>query len=207
MAQAGDFFRTTFLIEVAGVVTQQSMDWQLDSIDGADPIVDVLNDIALAYWATIENILTDQCLLSCIHYDNWSRPEMFVGYPLLPGQNIDDSHPQFQVIRLNRYGQTIGVLSDPVYRGATNLSGIAEEYSTRGRINDLSVFDAWVAFNSDQLQTDPAGWTITPHVNYVLDPGPPIVRDFKPIISCVLNPTFLTLRGRKTSACGGAAGL
>ncbi|MDH5642974.1 MAG: hypothetical protein OEY63_02145, partial [Gemmatimonadota bacterium] len=170
MPSVSDFFRVRYMIEVGGVQTQTKQDYQVDSIDGADPINTVLTDLAQAYWDTLKAIMTTETILSCLAFYNWTSPEQAVVYPLLPGENIGESHPQFQIVRANLYGQTAGVPSDPIVRGATNVSGIAESLSTRGRINDLAEFDLWENFLQSSIQTSVTGWTITPHIR-VLDKG------------------------------------
>jgi len=201
MALAGDFFRTRHMTEVAGVQTQIHFDWKLDSVDGADSINTVLADIATTYWDTVKAVLTTECVFSCMAFYNWSRPEQAIVYPMLARENVGSSHPQFQVVRVNRYAQTDAVLSDPIYRGAINLSGVAESLSTRGRINDLAEFIALESFCYQSFQTAVSGWTITPNLRHVTSAGPPVVAEFKKMRSALVNPTFLTLRGRKTSSC------
>jgi len=201
MAIAGDFFRTTFLVEVAGVQTQQKMDWKLDSIDGADTISTVLGDIASQWWDTVKNIVVNQCMFSCMTYHNWSRVEQVVVFPGLAGLGGTEGHPQFQVVRLNIYGQATVGPDFSIRRGASNLSGVKEDLSTRGRINDLSEFDAWQNFHIGSIFTSLTGWTITPQQRFETAPGPPPTYDFVPVVATQVNPTFKTLRRRKTSIC------
>lgn len=201
MALAGDFFRTTMLIEVKGVATQTAMDWKLDSIDGADPINTVLLDLAGHFWNTLVAVMPTNVIFSCFAFDNWSRPEKAIVYPLLAGTNIGSAHPQFSVVRGNIYAQTDAVFSDPVYRGSSSISGVAESLSTRGRINDFAEFVAWESFLWSTEVTSVTGWTITPHLRREATPGPPPTYEFKKMRAARVNPKFLTLRSRKTRSC------
>lgn len=201
MAVAGDYFRTRIMSEVGGKATQIAFDWKLDSIDGADPINTVLADLAVAYWDTVKAVMTTEVLFSCMAFYNWSRNEQAVVYPLLAGEHLGSSHPQFSVVRINRYAQDELDPSSYVARGAINLSGIAEALSTRGRINDQAEFIAVESFCKDSIQTAVTGWTITPYQRVETAPGPPPVYGFLKMRSALVNPTFLTLRGRKTSSC------
>jgi len=201
MASAGDFFRTRHMVEVAGVQTQTHFDWKIDTVDGADPINTVLADIAVVYWDTLKAVLTTECLFSCMSFYNWTSPEQAVVYPLLAGEHVGSAHPQFQVVRGNRYAQTDGVPSDPIFRGAVNVSGVAEALSTRGRINDMAEFIAFESFLYQSFQTAVTGWTITPHLRHQTGAGPPATYSFVKMKSGLINPTFMTLRGRKTSSC------
>ena len=254
MASVNDFFRIRYLIEVNGVQTQTKQDFKLDSIDGADPINTVLTDLAAQYWATLTAVMTTETILSCVAFYNWTSPEQALVYPLLAGTHAGTSHPQFSVLRANLYGQTEAVPTDPIVRGATNISGIAEALSTRGRINDIAEFDAWHNFLVQTQQTSLTGWTISPHlrvlnktgiptweaglsitigdpifdhsnnlyeaastgvtagndsnlaggsdtgVSWTLD-NPSKVYWFKKMLKSNVNPTFLTLRSRKTRSC------
>lgn len=201
MAVSGDLFRTTFLVEVAGIQTQQKMDWRLDSILGADTLDVVLGDLAQAWWDTVKNVLVNQCMFSCMFYQNWSRVEQYVIYPGLAGLAGTAGHPQFQVVRLNIYGRDPGALDPGMKRGASNLSGVTESLSTRGRINDLAEFSPWQLFNIASMQTSATGWEISPRQRW-LDTGPvPAVYSFVPVVGTQVNPTFKTLRRRKTTIC------
>jgi len=201
MAQAGDFFRTRYMVEVAGVTTMQKQDWELVSVDGADDLGTILLDLAQAWFDTVKSVITTECLFSCMAYYNWSRPEQAVVYPTLPGLNAGSSHPQFAVVRCNIYGQDAASLTAPIHRGASNLSGVAESYSTRGRLNDPADFTAWRAFQVQTLQTAATGWTVNPMQRYVSVPGPTPTYAFDRVLQAEVNPRIFCLRGRKTKLC------
>lgn len=201
MSSPGDRFRTTYLLDYQGVQMQNSQDWAINSIDGSDTLATVLLDLATAYWNSWKAIVVSQCMFSCLKFYNYDTSEQTIAYPGLAGQGGTDGHPQFQVVRLNLYGQAASPPDEPIYRNASNLSGVKEELSTRGRINDMSEFSSWAQFHTASLQTSVTGWTITPQCRYTAAPGPPRVNGWVPMIAAQVNPTFQVLRGRKTSIC------
>jgi len=201
MALAGDFFRTRMIIEVKGVATQLSNDWKIDSVDGGDSIADILDDIATDFWDRVKGFLTNECTFACMLYYNWSRPEQHVVYPGLTGLAAGSSHPQFQVLRINRYSQVEADLTAPVHRTSQSISGVAESLSTRGRVNDLAEFGTWRTWNLTVKQSSVTGWTFSPYNRFESAPGPPKVFSFDRMLSVSINPTFLTLRSRKTKFC------
>lgn len=198
--QNGDYIRTRYLVEVAGVITQQSQDWFVNAV-GTDPIQDQLTALGTAWWTARRPLMGTNCMISCMVMKNWSRNEQLAIYIQLAGQGGgDEIHPQTQVVRFNRYTAQ-EVLTGKVLRGSTNMSGVIESLSTRGRINDLAEFENARLFEAGAYDEGPTGLTLTPQLRWYDDgPVPPVYR-FEPIVAATVNPTFLTLRSRKTSSC------
>lgn len=197
---AGDYIRTKYVVEVAGVATQQSQDWLVGAV-GSDPLSSQLMELANAWWFARTAFLGSNVLFSCLHYNNWSRPEQEVIYPLLTGTGgTTEIHPQYQCVRVNLYSD-YEVLKGKILRGSTNIGGVIESLSTRGRINDLAEFQAARGFEASQFDDSPTGLILNPVLRWY-DDGPvtPIYRH-TPIANATLNPTFLTLRSRKTKLC------
>ena len=201
MSSPGDFIRTTYLLDYQGVQMQNSQDWEILSIDGADTLATILLDLATAYWNSWKAVVVSQCTLSCLKFYNYNTTEQDIAYPGLAGQGGTDGHPQFQVVRLNLYGQAATPPNQPIYRNASNLSGVKEDLSTRGRINDLAEFSSWAQFHTAAIQTSPTGWTLGPVARYTVAAGPPPTYGWVDMIASQVNPTFQILRGRKTKIC------
>lgn len=201
MAIAGDFFRTRFLVNVDGVQCLSSMTWKLITVKGGDSTFTNLLALSNAWFDSIKAIISTDCVFGCADFYNYSQPEQVSVYPALAGIGVGDAHPQFQVVRFNTYGHDQSAPATPVRRGATNLSGVLESLSTRGRINDPAEFEDYRQFQFFPLDLGVAGWDVEPQLRYVSVPGNPPTYDFVPMVMCDVNPTFLTLRGRKTNAC------
>jgi len=199
--ELGDYIRTRYIVEVAGVATAQYQDWQIDGI-GTDSLQDKLEELALAWFTARRPLLGTNCLFSCMHYMNLSRNEQLAVYPGLAGQGGSDAiHPQYQVVRINTY-TAVEILRSKVLRGSTNISGVIEGLSTRGRINDMAEFDNARLFESARYDAGPTGLTMDPHLRWLDESSPPPIYRFTQLEAAVVNPTFLTLRSRKTKICG-----
>jgi hypothetical protein len=198
--QNGDYIRTRYLVEVAGVITQQSQDWLVVDV-GSDPLGSKLIALGTAWWNARRALMGTNCMISCLIMNNWSRNEQQAVYIQLSGfGGGPEIHPQSQVVRINKYTAK-EPLTGKVMRGATNISGVMEDLSTRGRINDLAEFDAARLFESATYDEGPTGFVLDPQLRWYDDgPVPPVYR-FEEIVAATVNPTFLTLRNRKTSSC------
>jgi hypothetical protein len=198
--QNGDYIRTRYLVEVAGVITQQSQDWLVVDV-GSDPLATNLIALGTAWWNARRPLMGTNCMISCLIMKNWSRNEQQAVYIQLSGfGGGPEIHPQSQVVRINKYTAK-ETITGKVLRGATNISGVMEDLSTRGRINDLAEFDAARLFESATYDAGPTGFVLDPQLRWYDDgPVPPVYR-FEEIVAATVNPAFLTLRNRKTSSC------
>lgn len=196
-----DYIRTSYMVEVAGVQTSQNQVWQVAGI-GSLSLEEQLLLLAQAWWDARKTLLGTNCFFSCLRYSNLSQSEQLIVYPALTGiGGGPDIHPQYQVVRINTYTD-YEALRSKVLRGGTNISGVIESLSTRGRINDLAEFEAARQFEVAAYDASSTGLTLVPQLRWYDDgPVPPIYR-YTPITHAVTNPTFLTLRSRKTSICG-----
>lgn len=161
MPANGDKIRTTFISELAGSAFDNTLYWEVLDIGDDPPIAATLTAIATAYWDSVKDNLSVPSSLTCAVYENQSQSEGTVRtFPAgLVGTDLGTAHPQNQVVRTVLYGTT-GVGS-PVTVGAHNLSGVVESLSTRGRINDIALFDPQEAFFRVPLVIG-TGWTLSP---------------------------------------------
>lgn len=115
MPQVGDFIKTTFVQELAGVSMQNSMIWQINDLGSVPTVNAALNQIMVAYRGAVTDICTTAWALTCGIYENLSRVEVkAIVFANLTGSLAGDTHPQDQVIRWNRYG--IAELGDDIIR-------------------------------------------------------------------------------------------
>ena len=206
MAQVGDFFKVTFVQEIGGVALQNSMIFQVNDL-GTDPTINtVLDQLMVAYRGAVTNICTAAWRLTCGVYENLSRVEVkAIVFSSLTGTAVGDAHPQDQVVRWNRYGQPAG--TDDIIRSWWNQTGIAESFSTDGRVNNATPFADLTSFLTAQLILAGPTWTVKPALFGAIQNNPnptPNVDGFQLVNICQFNNTFFKLRSRKTKLCGAA---
>lgn len=203
MANVGDFFKVTFVQEMAGVAMQNSAIWQINDL-GTDPSINsVLNQIMVAYRGAVTNICTIDWTLTCGIYENLTQTEVkAIVFSSLTGSVVGDAHPQDQVVRWNRYG--LPAVGENIVRSWWNQTGIAESLSTQGRVNNSTPFADMTTFLTAQLILAGPTWTINPALfGAVIDnPVPtPNVQGFQTVNVSQFNNTFMKLRSRKTKLC------
>jgi hypothetical protein len=201
MPSLGDVVATTFVQELSGVQMANKLYWRVDDL-GTNPTTGVaLTQIMTEYHSVIKAALAPAWKLVCGIYENMTDVEAkAVVFTNLVGTSIDDSHPQDQVVRLNRYAVAQAPAVATLRVSGFHQSGVAEEFSTRGRVNDTAEFLALRNFLRIQ-QIFATEWTITPMSRNTEALGPPKVYQFNVVQQCLLNPTFLKLRSRKTNLC------
>jgi len=200
MANANDFFSLRFVTELGGVAMSNLYWYQIDSILGADTDATVLTDLATQWWDTFKAAITDQATFSCAVLNNITTPRKTVVFPSLAGGTVEDSHPQYSVVRINTYAKDPIDPASVVRRGATNISGVIESLSRRGRLNDLAPFANLRTFLYQQQTSGVAGWQVTPHLRYAIPPGP-ATYNYWPMEWAQINTRIFTLRSRKTKLC------
>jgi len=201
MPDLGDVIATTFVQELSGVQMANKLYWRIDDLGSNPSTVDALIDIMTEYHSVIKGALAPAWALVCGIYENMTQNEAkAITFTNLVGTSIVDSHPQDQVVRLNRYAVAVAPADETLRVSGFNQSGVAEEFSTRGRVNDTSEFLALRNFLRTQ-QIFATEWTVTPMSRNLQSDGPPPVYQFNVVSQCLLNTRFLKLRTRKTSLC------
>jgi len=201
MPSVGDFISTTFVQELAGVQLANKIYWRVDDL-GTDPTtVAGLLDIMTEYHNVIKAALAPTWTLVCGIYENLSQVEAkAIAFTSLVGTSLIGSHPQDQVVRLNRYAVSVPPAEVKLRSAGFNQSGVAEEFSTKGRVNDTAEFLALINFLRVQ-QVFGTEWTLTPSLRIREQALPPFTFQFLSVQQCLLNATFLKLRSRKTNLC------
>jgi len=196
-----DFLRLTLIHQISGVTMRNDVYFQAVQI-GTVTTLDEVGALLLSDWKTKTlSILTDQVFYIAALVDNITRNEIRgIVTDTAAGSVADDSHPQDQVVRFNEYGQDTPV--DPQIRNAFNLSGVAEQFSTSGRLNDLSMFTDVEAFLADQFFDAVSGFTANPQVRELIPATSPPVYNYFRATRAIANPTLFKLKSRKTSFLG-----
>jgi len=195
-----DIIEIGLVSELDGVQMSNTLYFEIDSV-GTDPTVFVgLGDIMDAYVTAIAPTLSNQWKLVCGIYDNITNPEgKTLKFDTQPGTGVGDCHPQKQVVRFNRYANQTDFLK--IHRGSFSQSGTLESLSTRGRLNDKSVFAAMITFLNTSTLLGGDRWTVDPNLRWNSGTIPVPVYEFDPVIVTQLSGRLLTLNSRKTNLC------
>lgn len=173
MPSVNDIVKTTIITEYAGSQMSNALYWQIDSVGTDPPLLEGAVDILNAYADVIKAACTDTWAATCIVYENLTQNEgKTVGFNTTPGLSAIFGHGPDQVLRMNQYAGQADFLK--VHRGAFNQSGCTIDLSTRGRWNDLSVFDGLKDFLG-KTQAMGSNWVIQPFLNWTLVPAAPPV--------------------------------
>lgn len=201
MPNLNDIIATTLVQELAGVQMANKLYWKVDDL-GSNPTREVaLLQILTEYHNVIKAALAPAWTLVCGIYENLTSAEAkSIIFTSLVGASVIDSHPQDQVVRLNRYTVQDNGESDTARVSAFNQSGVTEDLSTRGRVNDTGEFAGLRNFLRNQ-QIFATEWTLTPMSRNREQKVKPFTFAFNPVQQCLLNPTLLKLRSRKTNLC------
>lgn len=203
MPAVSDIVRSTLVQELSGVQMSNAIYWRVNDL-GAAPTREVgLTDIMNGYADAVKPTLTPAWALVCGILENITAVEakalVFVN---ITGTGAIDSHPQDQVIRINRYANSAAPLAVKLRVAGFHQSGVIESLSTRGRVNDLAEFLNIKNFLRVQ-QIFGANWTLTPMVQIRETVGPPPTYQYQAVAQGIVNPKFQKLRSRKTSLCVG----
>lgn len=201
MPSLNDVVKVTLVQELSGVQMANHLFWRIDDLGTNPTTVAALIDIMEGYHDAIKGALSDEWALVCGVYENLTNVEAkAITFTNLVGTIEQPSHPQDQVVRLNRYALSVSPANGSMRVSAFNQSGVGETFSTRGRVNDTSEFQALQVF-LDTQQIFATEWTVTPMSRSRIEAVKPFTYQFNVVSQCLLNTTFLKLRPRKTNLC------
>lgn len=195
-----DIIQIKLVTEFENVQMGNLLFWQIDDI-GVDPAITVgLQDIMDAYVVAVAPFLSPLWKLVCGIYENITNPEGEAKiFNTQPGTGTGEAHPQKQQLRLNRYASEPDFLKN--HRGSFSQSGTLEAQSTRGRVNDMSLYDAMFTYLGTTTLLGGDRWTIQPHLRSNMGtPAAPNYR-YDVINHQQFSGRFLTLTARKTNLC------
>lgn len=202
MPSPTDIIKVTFVSELSGVQMSNSVLWRIDALGVAPTAAQLLDEIATSYIVAVQSLVTSQWKLTCLIYENLSAFEakqiLFVNGP---GIAAGDSHPQNTVLRVNRWGANV-LPQIRMVRSSFSQSGVSENFSTRGRLNNATIALELQSFLVVQ-NILPTFGTVTPMVYGITIPDPPgpLTEGYQVTGQALVNPTFLKLASRKTSLC------
>lgn len=201
MPIVGDVVAITLVQELSGVQMANKVYLRIDDL-GTDPaLAFALNQIMVEYHSRIKTSLSPAWSLVCGIYENLTSIESkAINFVNLVGTSLADSHPQDQVIRINRYSTSVAPANGSLRVAAFNQSGVAEDLSTRGRVNDKGEFDALLNWLDVQLLYG-TEWLTTPQNRNRIELVKPFTYQFNRVDQALLNPKFFKLRSRKTNLC------
>jgi len=201
MPSVGDIISINLVQELSGVQLSNKIYFRVDDLGDTPTTVAALIAIMTEYHTAIKAALSNTWSLVCGIYENETTVEgKAITFTSLVGTSIVDSHPQDQVVRHNRYAVVQSPATVGLRHAAFNQSGVTEDLSTRGRLNDTSEFLALRNFLRTQTIFG-TGWTLTPQLRMREQTLPPHTFQFQPVQQCLVNTTFLKLRTRKTNLC------
>jgi hypothetical protein len=201
MPSLSDVVSVTLVQELAGVQMANKLYLRIDDLGTNPTVVAALVDIMTEYHNVIKAALTPAWALVCGIYENLTDIEAkAITFTNLVGTGVGDSHPQDQVVRLNRYSVSVAPANGSLRVSAFNQSGVLESLSTRTRVNDTAEFLALRNFLRVQ-QIFGTEWTVTPMSRNRIELIKPFTYQFNEVSQCLLQTTFYKLRSRKTSLC------
>lgn len=203
MPVANDIIQVKLVTEYDGVQMGNILYWRVDDV-GTDPFPSVgLQAIMDDYVTAVEAFLSEEWKLVCGIYENITNPEgQFVLFDTQPGLGVTEGHPQKQVLRLNRYALEPDFLT--IHRGSFSQSGTLEAQSTRGRVDDISLYDTFRDFLTDTITVGGTLWGLEPRLrSNEGTPSVPVYR-YDKIYHTQFSARFLTLSSRKTDLCATA---
>ena len=201
MSQVGDIIEVNFIQELDGVQMSNRMYWKIDDLGLDQSDADNLIKIMTLYHDSVDQLVSDAWKLVCGVFQNVTNPTVRATvFSTLVGGRLADSHPQFQVLRFLYSGRFAA--GSAVERNAWNQSGVGEDLSTRGRLNDIGQATPFITFFRILAILPAGGWSIDPQVrfNTAIPPAPPVFA-FIPTLQAQVNPKLFTLVRRKTKLC------
>lgn len=200
MAVDGDRINIKVVSELAGVQMSNTFKYELTAINGGDSISQVLDDLMTTYWDAVDAVMGQDCKFSCAIWDNQDRNEKATIFPNRAGVAAGGAHPPFVFLQFNLWGREVGPPSK-IRRNNIKVGGIAENQSVDGRVAETNNFNAWTNWLILAKDTGPTGMQFQPVVEWVSDPGPPVVKANTQVEQVKFNSQFLTLQTRKSSLC------
>lgn len=161
MASEGDNLAVRIQTNVDGVATFNEFFLNLTDLGDSPTASAMLLQILAAYWQAIQPVLSTSVSLTCgVLLNLTTDTKEAISFPAgLNGLAVSGPHPQSQVIRINKKAQELR--QDPITNASMSISGVAKEFSTRGRFNDPTELDAIQDFLRDEI-TIGTGWTLQP---------------------------------------------
>jgi len=201
MPAADDKLRLTIVHELSGVAFRNDVYYDVVDPGTITQLSQIAVLLATEWEAASEDVLTNEVRYVAYLVDNLTRNEVRgVVTSVGTGNDNSGSHPQDQVVRFNEYGHNAGAL--PLRRGAFNVSGVGQQFSNRGRINDETEFNAIRLFLSTQFVDSPSTLSLNPQVRTRNPGGPPVVYSYHRTVQANISTRLFKLKSRKATLLG-----
>jgi hypothetical protein len=202
MPAVNDIIETVLITELVGVSMSTKLLWKIDDLGTDEPVRDNITAIAAEFRDAVNVYMSTGWQVTCISYTNLSQVEAKVVAPLaLFGSSIVDPHPQNQVLNIRRWG--LYDVDAKVRNGRFALSGVTEDFSTRGRFTDVAECDEIEAFVGGPSDLSGGLWQITPCLKITPDwVNFPLVKAFIDVFQAEVDPAFSVNTRRRTKLCG-----
>lgn len=201
MPQVDDKLRFTLIHEIEGVATRNDMYMDLANLGNLTTLTQMVQVLADAWITASQAVLTNVTNYEVFALENLTRNEARgIATGLVTGSVPNTGHPQDQVLVFTEYGED--TVNNRFRRGRFNLSGVAEGFSTDGRVNDVSEFEDIALFIGSQFLDVSSGLTMNPQVRSRIPGSSPPAHTFHRIQKATLNRKYFKLKSRKATLLG-----
>lgn len=201
MPEPGDFTRFTLIHEMDGVAMRNDMYFRIGNLGNIVSLSGAVQLLADEWIAVSQGVLSNVLSYEVFALENLSRNEARgIAVGQTSGGVANSGHPQDQVLVFTEYGEDED--ANVLRRGRFNLSGIAEGFSSGGRINDPTEFDAIARFLGTTFFDSTTGFNADPQTRRRIPGSDPPQYTFHRIVLARLNPQFFKLKSRKATLLG-----
>lgn len=201
MPQVGDITRFTLIHEMDGVAMRNDMYHEIVVLGTVNTLNEAVQLLADAWIVASQAVLSNLLSYEVFALENLSRNEARgIATGAATGGVANSGHPQDQVLVFTEYGEDVP--ANKLRRGRFNLSGVAEGFSSGGRVNDPTEFDDIRLFLGTQFLDAGTGFSANPMTRRRIPASNPPSYTYHRIEVARLNPKFFKLKSRKATLLG-----
>lgn len=201
MPEVGDMTRFTLIHEMDGVAMRNDMYFQIGILGAITTLGQAVQELADEWIQVSQAVLSNVLSYEVFALENLTRNEARgIAVGQVNGGVANSGHPQDQVLVFTEYGEDQP--NNVFRRGRFNLSGVAEGFSSGGRINDPSEFDPIRVFLGTTYFNQASGLEMNPQTRRRIPGSNPPSYTFHRIQVARLNPQFFKLKSRKATLLG-----
>lgn len=201
MPEVGDFTRFTLIHEMDGVAMRNDMYFELVVLGSVTSLTEAVQLLADEWILKSQPVLSNLLSYEVFALENLSRNEARgIATGTANGGVANSGHPQDQVLVFTEYGEDTP--ANKFRRGRFNLSGVAEGFSSGGRVNDPTEFTDIRLFLGTQFFNISSGFTANPMTRRRTPGSSPPTYTYHRIQVARLNPQFFKLKSRKATLLG-----
>ena len=201
MPEVGDITRFTLIHQMDGVAMRNDMYFQIGILGSVQTLNEAVQLLADAWILASQQVLSNVLSYEVFALENLTRNEARgIATGQVSGGVANSGHPQDQVLVFTEYGEDTQV--NIFRRGRFNLSGVAEGFSTGGRLNNPEEFDDIRIFLGTTFFNQSSGFEASPQTRRKIPGSSPPAHTFHRIQVARLNPKFFKLKSRKATLLG-----